>query len=91
MRCLPVYPQGYDATSHFETEIHDVMDLYRRITGVLLACVASLCVLNQRCLAKKKHAVGQRTADVMDLHRRNTGESEGRLARQTGGLKQPDV
>lgn len=25
--------QGYDATSHFETEIHDVMDLYRRITG----------------------------------------------------------
>ncbi|PRW44504.1 Rab GDP dissociation inhibitor [Chlorella sorokiniana] len=25
--------KGYDATSHFETEIHDVMDLYRRITG----------------------------------------------------------
>lgn len=32
--CLPSHaPQGYDATSHFETEIHDVMDLYRRITG----------------------------------------------------------
>lgn len=27
--------QGYDATSHFETEIQDVMDMYRRITGRL--------------------------------------------------------
>lgn len=25
--------KGYDATSHFETEINDVLDLYRRITG----------------------------------------------------------
>lgn len=25
--------KGYDATSHFETEIDDVLDLYRRITG----------------------------------------------------------
>ena len=29
----PPRAQGYDATSHFETEIHDVLDLYRRITG----------------------------------------------------------
>lgn len=25
--------KGYDATSHFETEIEDVLDMYRRITG----------------------------------------------------------
>lgn len=25
--------RGYDATSHFETEIEDVLDLYLRITG----------------------------------------------------------
>lgn len=25
--------KGYDATSHFETEINDVLDMYRRITG----------------------------------------------------------
>ena len=25
--------KGYDATSHFETEIDDVLDMYRRITG----------------------------------------------------------
>jgi Rab GDP dissociation inhibitor len=25
--------KGYDATSHFETEIADVLDMYRRITG----------------------------------------------------------
>lgn len=24
---------GYDATSHFETVVDDVMDLYQRITG----------------------------------------------------------
>lgn len=29
----PPWVQGYDATSHFETEIHDVLDLYQRITG----------------------------------------------------------
>lgn len=25
--------KGYDATSHFETEIEDVLDIYQRITG----------------------------------------------------------
>ena len=25
--------QGYDATTHFETVMHDVMDMYKRITG----------------------------------------------------------
>jgi hypothetical protein len=25
--------RGYDATSHFETEINDVLDMYQRITG----------------------------------------------------------
>lgn len=25
--------KGYDATSHFETEINDVLDMYQRITG----------------------------------------------------------
>jgi len=25
--------RGYDATSHFETEIEDVLDMYQRITG----------------------------------------------------------
>lgn len=24
---------GYDATSHFETTVEDVLDLYQRITG----------------------------------------------------------
>lgn len=28
--------RGYDATSHFETEINDVLDLYQRITGKAL-------------------------------------------------------
>lgn len=32
---LALHPtwQGYDATSHFESEMLDVMDMYRRITG----------------------------------------------------------
>ena len=38
--CLPAALQGYDATSHFETEIHDVLDMYRRITGGCTACTA---------------------------------------------------
>jgi hypothetical protein len=25
--------KSYDATSHFEAEINDVLDMYRRITG----------------------------------------------------------
>ena len=25
--------QGYDATTHFETVMQDVMDMYKRITG----------------------------------------------------------
>ena len=25
--------QGYDATSHFETTVDDVLDMYSRITG----------------------------------------------------------
>lgn len=25
--------KGYDATSHFESEIDDVLDMYERITG----------------------------------------------------------
>ena len=28
--------KGYDATSHFETEMEDVLDLYTRITGKTL-------------------------------------------------------
>lgn len=28
--------KGYDATSHFETEIDDVLDMYERITGKTL-------------------------------------------------------
>ena len=28
--------QGYDATSHFETTVDDVLDLYTRITGKFL-------------------------------------------------------
>ena len=38
--------QGYDATSHFETEIHDVLDMYRRITGgrtAALYCLYCIC------------------------------------------------
>ena len=28
-----VYPTGYDATTHFETTVRDVIDMYKRITG----------------------------------------------------------
>lgn len=28
--------QGYDATSHFETTVDDVLDMYTRITGKVL-------------------------------------------------------
>ena len=28
--------QGYDATSHFETTVDDVLDMYTRITGKIL-------------------------------------------------------
>ena len=28
--------KGYDATSHFETTVDDVLDMYRRITGTEL-------------------------------------------------------
>lgn len=28
--------KGYDATSHFETTVEDVLDLYQRITGKVL-------------------------------------------------------
>ena len=30
------YLQGYDATSHFETTVDDVLDMYTRITGKIL-------------------------------------------------------
>ena len=29
----PHYPTGYDATTHFETTVRDVIDMYKRITG----------------------------------------------------------
>jgi hypothetical protein len=40
--------KGYDATSHFESEIADVLDMYRRITGTpapacRTACGAAVC------------------------------------------------
>jgi Rab GDP dissociation inhibitor len=28
--------QGYDATSHFETTVEDVLEMYTRITGKVL-------------------------------------------------------
>lgn len=31
--CLSYCPAGADATSHFETLMEDVLDMYRRITG----------------------------------------------------------
>ena len=35
--------KGYDATSHFETTVEDVLELYSRITGKvgLLGCMSS--------------------------------------------------
>jgi Rab GDP dissociation inhibitor len=41
--------KGYDATSHFETEINDVLDIYERITGKPLD-------LNSSDMAKRQEA-----------------------------------
>ena len=41
--------KGYDATSHFETEIEDVLDMYQRITGKELD-------LDREDLGKKQEA-----------------------------------
>ncbi|KAL6782413.1 hypothetical protein ACKKBG_A06680 [Auxenochlorella protothecoides x Auxenochlorella symbiontica] len=41
--------RGYDATSHFETEIEDVLDMYLRITGKVLD-------LSSESLAKRQEA-----------------------------------
>lgn len=50
--------KGYDATSHFETEINDVLSMYQRITGavprkecLLLRCTALLWPLPTCCAA----------------------------------------
>lgn len=47
--------RGYDATSHFETEVQDVLDLYTRITGKTLD-------LSPESLAKKQEAAAAAAA-----------------------------
>ncbi len=39
--------QGYDATSHFETTVEDVLEMYTRITGKVLDLDKKSTNLNQ--------------------------------------------
>ena len=77
--------QGYDATSHFETEIADVLDMYQRITGGWVGVHGWAKSVHCVCVWGGGGGGGGGAAGVLDMYQRIMDARGWACVRAVGG------